>query len=61
MFWIIQEIFFIKVKSTLKTDNLFDAPMNTYYLTDNRYSHKLNVEECKYLAEHNDYFKSKFI
>lgn len=51
--------FFIKVKNTLKTDNLFDIPLATYYLTDNRYSYKLNIEECKYLSDNNNYFKSK--
>ena len=53
--------FFIKVKNNLDTDNLFDSPTTTYYLTDNRYSYKLDAEEITYLTDHDDYFRNKLI
>ena len=51
--------FIIKTKQTLKSDNLFDDPITEYYLSDRRYSMKLDYQERNYLALHDDYFKSK--
>jgi len=53
--------FIIKIKNVLQTNNLFDKPILIYYLSDRRCSYKLNSKEARYLAEHDDYFKSKLL
>ena len=55
---------YIKSKSKIESDNLFDTPVEQYYLTcsDNgrlRGRYNLDTEDKTYLAEHNEYFKSK--
>jgi hypothetical protein len=51
--------FIIKEKSICKSDNLLEDPEKVYYLSDRKYSYKLSQEEFEYLADNNEYFKSK--
>lgn len=56
---------YIKSKP-ISSDELFSIPKYTYYLScyDNgrtRGQYKLDNEDMAYLAEHNNYFKSKLV
>jgi len=51
--------FYITTKNKFKTNNLFDEPEIEYRLNDGRCSMKLEYQERNYLAENNDYFKTK--
>jgi hypothetical protein len=51
--------FYIKTKTKPVSDYLLDHPITEYYLSDNRYSYKLDDEDCIYLSMHSEYFNSK--
>lgn len=49
------------IKTKYKSDSLelFSAGSYDYYLTDNRYSYKLNVYEAEYLSAHSEFFRER--
>jgi len=51
--------FIVKEKSKAIASDLLADPEKEYYLSDRRYSMKLGYQERNYLAEHNEYFRSK--
>jgi len=51
--------FIIKEKSKANASDLFAEPEKEFYLSDRRYSMKLGYQERNYLAEHDEYFRSK--
>ena len=53
--------FFIKIKMKSKGNILFSDLEKIYYLADNRYTYKLNLEESKYLSDNNEWFKKELL
>ena len=51
--------FIIKEKSKATASDLLADPEKEYYLSDRRYSMKLGYQERNYLAENDEYFRSK--
>lgn len=51
--------FTITTKSKADSNDLLSEPVTTYYLSDRRYSMKLDYQERNYLASKDEYFKSK--
>ena len=51
--------YIIKVQYKSDEGGILFAGSYAYYLTDRRYSYKLNMQEAEYLSAHNEYFRER--